>query len=156
MNREERVVELLIQKGYHISCAESCTGGKLAATLVNVSGASAVLDASFITYANWAKIQYVNVNPETIDTYGVVSEEVAKEMAVGVAKVNHAEVGVGISGIAGPTGATPNKPVGMVCFGISICGNVYTYTKQFGEIGREQVKAFSVEFVLDQLIELLS
>lgn len=156
MTKEERVVELLIQKGYHISCAESCTGGMLAAALVNVSGASAVLDASFITYANWAKIHYVHVKPETIDIHGVVSEEVAGEMAIGAADVNHAEIGIGISGIAGPTGATPGKPVGMVCFGIAVQGRVYTYTKQFGDIGREQVKKSSVNFILDQLIMVLT
>lgn len=91
----------------------------------------------------------------TIETYGVVSEEVAREMAIGCAKKAKANIGVGISGIAGPTGATPTKPIGMVCFGFYLNGASYTYTKQFGNIGRTEVRVASVTFVIDTLLELL-
>lgn len=111
----EELVQLLQKLHYHISCAESCTGGLLASSIVEVPAASSVFDMSFVTYANEAKTELVSVSPTTIEAYGVVSEEVAKEMAVGCATKAHAEVGVGISGIAGPTGATPKKPVGTVC-----------------------------------------
>lgn len=153
--RNKELVELLIEKKYKMSCAESCTGGLLASSIVAVPAASQVFDMSFVTYANEAKILLVDVKKETIETYGVVSEEVAKEMAIGCAKKASCQIGVGISGIAGPTGATPTKPIGMVCFGFSINGRLYSYTKQFGEIGRTDVREASVNFVIDELIELV-
>lgn len=155
MNKEEIVVQKLMNKGFHISCAESCTGGMLTSRIVNVPNASMVLDASIVTYANAAKIKYLGVKPSSIDTYGVVSEQVAGEMAAGIAKAQQAQVGIGISGVAGPSGGTPDKPVGMVCFGLYISGKLLTYTKQFGNIGRLTVREKSVDFVFDKLIELL-
>lgn len=155
MTIEEQVVNKLIDRGFHISFAESCTGGLCCGTLVNVSNASKVLDMSFVTYANEAKVELINVNPETIENYGVVSEQVAGEMCKGVAEKAHSEVGVGITGIAGPTGGTAKKPVGMVCFGFYVLGNVTTHTMQFGNIGRNEVRAKSVDFVFNTLAELL-
>ena len=155
MTIEEQVVNKLIDRGFHISFAESCTGGLCCGTLVNVSNASKVLDMSFVTYANEAKVELINVNPETIESYGVVSEQVAGEMCKGVAEKAHSEVGVGITGIAGPTGGTAKKPVGMVCFGFYVLGNVTTRTMQFGNIGRNEVRAKSVDFVFNTLAELL-
>lgn len=155
MTIEEQVVNKLIDRGFHISFAESCTGGLCCGMLVNVSNASKVLDMSFVTYANEAKVELINVNPETIENYGVVSEQVAGEMCKGVAEKAHSEVGVGITGIAGPTGGTAKKPVGMVCFGFYVLGNVTTHTMQFGNIGRNEVRAKSVDFVFNTLAELL-
>lgn len=155
MALEEQVVEKLIEKGYHISFAESCTGGLCCGNLVNVTNASKVLDMSFVTYANEAKMSLLGVKADTILSNGVVSEEVAYEMAVGVAKAAKSEVGVGVTGVAGPGGGTEKKPVGMVCFGFSVNGNVTTFTEQFGEIGRNQVRKSSIEFVFKKLLELL-
>lgn len=155
MNIEEDVVNKLIENNYHISFAESCTGGLCCGTLINVANASKVLDVSFTTYANEAKIKFIGVNEDTILRNGVVSEEVAKEMALGVAKTAGSEVGVGVTGIAGPGGGTETKPVGMVCFGFSINGNVKTFTKKFGSIGRNEVRKSSVQFVFSTLKELL-
>ena len=106
---------------------------------------------SFVTYANEAKIRYLGVDNATIVRYGVVSEEVARQMAQGVAKEAGSQVGVGITGVAGPGGGTKDKPVGMVCFGFYINGEVVTYTKQFGEIGRNEVRENSVAFVYEIL-----
>ncbi len=153
---EEVCVNKLIELGYHIACAESCTGGLLTGSLVNVPKASSVLNVSFVTYSNDAKCRYINVSEETINVHGVVSEEVAVEMALGVAKEANAEVGIGVSGIAGPTGATPTKPVGMVCFGIAIKGQVKTYTEYFSNMERNEVRAASVDFALNRLSELLT
>lgn len=153
MNLEEEVVKQLIKKNYHISFAESCTGGLTAATIISVADASKVLDISFVTYADEAKIKYLGVKADTILQFGVVSEEVAHQMAEGVAKEAGSEVGIGITGIAGPTGATAAKPVGMVCFGICVNGQVKTYTMQYGAIGRNEVRKKSVDFVLRQLLE---
>ncbi|MBR1763599.1 MAG: CinA family protein [Eubacterium sp.] len=155
MALEEQLVDLLIEKNYHISFAESCTGGLCCANLVNVTNASRVLDMSFVTYANEAKIELLGVKAETILENGVVSEEVAKEMAQGVSKRARSEIGVGVTGVAGPGGGTAKKPVGMVCFGFCINGKTTTFTKRFGEIGRNQVRKSSVEFVYNTLIELL-
>ena len=156
MALEEQLVDLLIKKGYHIAFAESCTAGLCCATLVNVTNASKVLDVSFTTYANEAKMEFLGVSADTILANGVVSEQVAREMAQGVAKTAGAEIGVGVTGVAGPGGGTAKKPVGMVCFGFDINGDCKTFTQQFGEIGRQQVRKSSVEFVFSKLIELLN
>lgn len=154
-SKEARLVKLLSKKGWRISFAESCTGGKAAARLVGVPSASGVFDASFVAYANEPKIEYLGVSSDTLETHGVVSEEVAVQMAEGTAKAAGSQVGVGISGIAGPTGATPGKPVGMVCFGFYVDGKIFPATKQFGAIGRNAVRNASVEFVYDTLLEIL-
>lgn len=152
---EEQVVNKLTEKNYHISFAESCTGGLCCAEIVNVANASKVLDMSFVTYANDAKIKLINVSSDTIAKYGVVSEQVASEMAKGVSIAAGSNVGVGVTGIAGPTGGTDKKPVGMVCFGFCINGNVKTYTEFFGNIGRNTVRKKSVDFVMKTLLDLL-
>ena len=115
MALEEQVVDRLIHLGYTVSFAESCTGGLCCGTLVNV-----------------AKIRFLGVEADTILNYGVVSEQVASQMARGVAKTTESDVGVGITGIAGPGGGTAKKPVGMVCFGFCVQDQVQTYTCQFG------------------------
>ncbi len=152
----EKTVNLLIEKGWKIAFAESCTGGLATARLVEVPDASRVLDAGIVTYANEAKVKYLGVLPETIAQHGVVSEEVAGQMAAGVARENGAQVGVGISGIAGPGGGTAEKPVGMVCFGFYVDGAVVTRTMQFGDIGRNAVREASVAFVYRTLEEELN
>lgn len=155
MTLEEQVVNKLIEKNFHISFAESCTGGMCCGTIVNVPNASRVLDMSFVTYADYAKTELLGVAQQSIDDFGVVSEQVACEMARGVASKAGSDVGVGITGIAGPTGATETKPVGMVCFGFCINGNVTTVTKYFGNIGRNNVRKSSVDFVMAELLKLL-
>ena len=148
-------VQLLIQKGWRISMAESCTGGMLASGIVSVADASKVFDASFVTYANEAKMKYLGVSAENIEKYGVVSEAVAGEMAFGCAKENGAQVGVGISGIAGPSGGSAQKPVGTVAFGFCINGEVFTRLMHFPDTGRQGVREaatlFALRFVCDKL-----
>jgi len=153
---EEQLVNKLIERGWHIACAESCTGGLIASRIVNVANASKVLDVSFITYANEAKMKYLGVSPTTIANHGVVSEEVVAEMAAGVAKEAGSEVGISVSGIAGPSGGTEKKPVGMVCFGFYVNGHITTKTCQFGNPGRNEVRALSTEFALKTALELIS
>jgi len=126
MKIEEKVVSLLKDKKMHISFAESCTGGLAAARLVNVPDASEVFDMGFITYANEAKVKIIGVSPDMIEKHGVVSCEVAAGMAEGAAKTAGAEVGVGISGIAGPSGGTDKKPVGTVWLGFYVNGKTFT------------------------------
>ena len=155
MDKEEVLVNYLIVKKYHITFAESLTAGMLAAKLVNVANASMVLNESFVTYSNEAKMKYLNVKKETIDKYTVVSEEVAKEMAIGAAKASNSNIAVTTTGVAGPTGGTEKTPVGMVCFGFYINGEVITKTKYFGNIGRNKVRLESTNYAFDEIVELL-
>ena len=150
-----RTVHALISKGWKISFAESCTGGMACARLVDVPDASKVLDASFVTYANEAKIGLLGVKEATLDTYGAVSEETAFQMAEGICRANKTQVGVGISGIAGPSGGTAEKPVGTVCFGFCIDGKTFTETKRFGSLGRREVRQAAVDFVFETLCKKL-
>ena len=150
---ETAVVTRLIEKNWHIAFAESCTGGLCAGRLVNVPDASRVLDISFVTYANEAKIQYLGVPIDLIEAHGVVSEEVAAAMAKGVADAARCEVGVATSGIAGPSGAVPGKPVGTVCFGFYINGKTATHTCHFDHMDRNEVRAAAVEFVFETLAQ---
>ncbi len=151
----QKLIDILMQKQYKIASAESCTGGLFASTIISHPNTSSIIDLSIVTYANEAKIKYVNVNPETIEKFGVVSEQVAGEMAIGICEASGANVGVSFSGIAGPTGATATKPVGMVCIGFCINGNLFTYTNHF-KGDRTDVRNQSVEFAINTLIELLS
>ena len=153
--RNAKLVNRLIELNYKISFAESCTGGMVASSIVEVSDASKVLDMSFVTYASEAKIELLGVDEEAIDQYGVVSEEVAYQMANGVKSKASSNVGVGVTGIAGPSGGTLDKPIGMVCFGIAINDKTYTYTQQFGDIGRTNVRCKATEFVIEKILELL-
>lgn len=155
MELNEQLVNKLIELNYKITFAESCTGGLVASKIVEVSNASKVFDQSFVTYSNESKISLLGVDPLIIEKHGVVSEEVAVEMAKGCALRANANIGVGISGIAGPTGATPNKPIGMVCFGFYINGEISFKTMYFGNVGRNIVRNHSAKFVLECLLHKL-
>ena len=154
-NMAAQLVQRLLEKGWRISFAESCTGGLAAAGIVDIPGSSGVLDLSIVTYANEAKVRYVAVDPEDIAAYGVVSEPVARQMAEGIANAANAQVGVGISGIAGPGGGTPDKPVGTVCFGFFIDGRAWAETVRFGDLGRNAVRNSSVAHAYKRLLENL-
>ena len=114
------VVQLLVSKGKKIACAESCTGGLISAAITSVSGSSAVMDMSICTYAISAKERFIGVPAAIIDKYGVVSAETAAAMAEGVRKTAGSDIGISVTGIAGPTGA---EPVGTVYIGLSVAGN---------------------------------
>jgi nicotinamide-nucleotide amidase len=151
----KKTFAILGEKDWHISFAESCTGGLAAATLVALDGSSSVFDGSFVTYANESKVKYLGVKEEDILAYGVVSEVVAGQMAKGCATAYESEVGVGISGIAGPTGGTPTKPVGTVCFGFYVDGALHTRTCHFANLDRQGVREAAVAYVYETLRELL-
>ncbi len=126
---EEKVYALLKDKKYTISCAESCTGGLIAATLINVPGISEVFNEGIVTYSNEAKKNYLGVRKKTLKKYGAVSKQTAKEMAVGIAKKAKSNVAISTTGIAGPDGGTDEKPVGLVYIGIYINGA--TFVKEY-------------------------
>lgn len=125
------VGKMLMEKGLSISSAESCTGGMFAAALTDVPGISAVFDRGLVTYSNRAKTEELGVSPDTLSKYGAVSRETALEMAEGVRRVSGSDIGISVTGIAGPGGGTPEKPVGLVYIGF-----VYGEKRECREIRR--------------------
>ncbi|TCK97958.1 competence/damage-inducible protein cinA [Natranaerovirga hydrolytica] len=139
---EEVVVDLLIEKNYSLSVAESCSGGLLSGRLINCSGISSVYKEGIITYSNESKIK-LGVKKETIDAYGSVSEETAKEMAQAIATRAQSDVALSITGIAGPNGGTKEKPVGLVYIACHIHGK--TIVEKINALGsRDKIRNFSV------------
>lgn len=151
----EELVNLLIEKKYTLSAAESCTGGTFVSGVAGVPDASKVLSESFVTYSNGAKIKYAGVKKDTLDKYGAVSENVAVEMAKGVCLISGCNAGVGITGFAGPSGGAGEKPVGTVCFGFCLNGKTASSTKYFGNIGRNAVRELSSVYAAKTLCMLL-
>ena len=151
---EEQVVGLLIEKGCSITTVESCTAGLIGATLVNVPGVSKVFSEGYITYSNSAKIKLVNVKKETLEKHGAVSKEVALEMVKGAASKSKADVAISATGIAGPDGGTPDKPVGLLYIGLSIKGDVTIH--EFNLQGnREENRRATVEEGFKLLLEAM-
>ncbi|MCL2575521.1 MAG: CinA family protein [Defluviitaleaceae bacterium] len=145
-----QIVAGLIKKGMKIAIAESLTGGALSATIVSVPGASYVLDEAMTTYSNDAKIARLGVSPQTIENLGAVSAQCAEEMAEGIAKTSGADYGIATTGIAGPDGATPQKPVGLVYIGAHHKNKTVSYRYVF-EGDRNAVIAQTVNKCLDIL-----
>ena len=152
---EESVVELLAQKKMTVTTAESCTGGLIAGTLVNVAGASDVLNEGYVTYSNEAKERLVGVKHETLEEYGAVSEQTAREMAEGAAKAAGADAALSATGIAGPGGGTEEKPVGLVCIGCYVNGETTVKECRF-EGSRMENRLHTVETALQLLLRQLS
>ncbi len=155
MTLAEEVLELAKRSGVMVATAESCTGGLIAGAITDVPGSSAIFDRGFVTYTNLAKVEVLGVNGATLDQFGAVSEEVAKEMALGALANSDAAVAVSVTGIAGP-GGSEHKPEGRVCFGLATEDWASTTTVEFGAIGRGQVRAKSVDHALTILIKKLS
>lgn len=143
-------------RGFMLALAESCTGGMVAQVVTNTPGSSAWFDRGFVTYSNVAKVEMLGVSPQTLEVFGAVSEDVAKEMAIGALKNSHAQIAASITGIAGPSGGSFDKPVGTVCFAwASISNPVTTLTKQFNG-NREEIRQKAAAFCLTELIRKVS
>ena len=152
----KELVQVLIEKNMTIASAESCTGGLFASHIVDVPDASKVLNASVVTYSNDAKEKYARVSHETLDKFGAVSEQVAGEMAEGIAKETGANVGISFSGVAGPTGGTPEKPVGTVCVGCYIDGKLWTHTFHLDPtLTRTEIREQSASLMAEKVVEFL-
>ena len=146
------LLELCRRKQLRIATAESCTGGLIAATLTEIPGSSDVVERGFVTYSNAAKQTMLNVPAATISQFGEVSRETAEAMATGALANSPAELAVSVTGIAGPGGAKPGKPVGLVHFAAaSKRGGLVHREMRFGDIGRSQVRHASVVEALDML-----
>jgi nicotinamide-nucleotide amidase len=147
----ERLGRRLQASGQRLATAESCTGGWIAKCVTDIAGSSAWLERGFVTYSNAAKQEMLGVAPATLAVHGAVSEAVVAEMAAGALAHSHATVAVAVSGIAGPGGGTPDKPVGTVCFAWARAGRVEVATCRFAG-DREQVRRDSVVHALAGLI----
>jgi len=148
--KAKKLSELLISKNMSIAIAESCTGGSLSSSLTSIPGASNYFNCGFITYSNDSKVNMLNVDSNSIDLFGAVSEKVAYEMAMGAGHNSQSDLAISVTGIAGPSGGTPEKPVGMVCFGFYVEGNVSTTTQFFSGV-RSEIVSECIAFALTEL-----
>ncbi len=150
----ERVVRENIAAGRKLAVAESCTGGLVSAALTEIGGSSAVFDRGFVTYSNEAKLQLLGVSADIIDTFGAVSVACAWAMAQGVLKRSSADIAVSVSGIAGPDGGTPQKPVGLVVFARAERGNanVVAEERQLDGSSRAAVRHQATLIALELLL----
>jgi nicotinamide-nucleotide amidase len=144
------VVRLLTERKQILALAESCTGGCMAHRLTNVPGASAVLRAGLVTYSNDAKQQFLGVKAETLERHGAVSEAVAQEMAEGARRVNRTDFAIAVTGIAGPSGGTPDKPVGTVFIALATPARTDVW-KMFNAWDRPTFKEVTTRQALNQL-----
>ncbi len=147
--------KLCKKKNLKIVTAESCTGGKLAAAITAIAGSSQWFECGIVTYSNTAKIDLLNVSPQTLTTYGAVSAETAREMATGVLQTSPASLSIAITGIAGPTGGSSEKPVGTVWFGWKINNQPPQAEKQLFQGTRAIVRQQSVIWALKKCIMLI-
>jgi nicotinamide-nucleotide amidase len=149
------LLDLCKAKSLMVATAESCTGGLVAGALTEISGSSAVVDRGFVTYTDEAKHQMLGVPTATLEKFGAVSRETAEAMARGALSHASADLAVAITGIAGPTGGSQEKPVGLVHFAAASRGGALTHReRRYGDIGRGEVRRRSVLEALAMLAEL--
>ena len=149
-----QVGQFLLNKGWLLATAESCTGGAVAAAVTEIAGSSHWFDRGFVTYSNNAKQELLGVEVNTLAIYGAVSEETAREMAIGALRNSQAQVSVAITGIAGPGGGTDAKPVGTVCFAWQVSGCEAMAGTQLFNGDRQQIREQAVHYILKQLLRV--
>lgn len=150
----QSLAERLTKSGLKLATAESCTGGMIAAACTDLPGSSAWFDRGFITYSNAAKTELLAVEERLLRRAGAVCEGVARAMVLGALSHSQAQVAISVTGVAGPTGGSPAKPVGTVWFGFAVPGQVITEKRHF-EGDRAQVRTATVRHALKRLLELL-
>jgi len=147
------LAQIFLKHQWRLSTAESCTGGLVAASITALAGSSDWFERGYVTYSNEAKIQDIDVPPELLLQHGAVSIEVAEAMAKGAKNTSHSNVALSITGIAGPTGGSPQKPVGMVCFAWALAnGSVLTETVVFSG-DRTAIRMQACDYSLKKLLE---
>jgi nicotinamide-nucleotide amidase len=148
------LADALRGRGWRLASAESCTGGLIAAACTALAGSSEWFERGFVTYSNAAKTELLGVDPALIAQHGAVSELVARAMAFGAVRHSQAQVGVAVTGVAGPTGGSPDKPVGTVWFGFQVEGRLSSEMRRF-DGDRAAIRAQTVEHALRRLIDLV-
>jgi nicotinamide-nucleotide amidase len=152
---KERIAEVMLQREWLLSTAESCTGGMIAAACTDLAGSSAWFERGFVTYSNEAKTEMLGVTAEWIARHGAVSEEVVRAMAQGAIRHSRATVAIAVTGVAGPSGGTRAKPVGTVWFGFMLDGQLSSEVQHFGG-DRAAVRLATVQHALQRLMQLLN
>ena len=148
------LLEAARARGLHIATAESCTGGLVSAALTDIPGSSDVFDRGFVTYSYPSKTALLGVSPELLAAHGAVSEEVARAMAACALARSGADLAIATTGVAGP-GGSEEKPEGLVWFGIALLGEVRAEKREFGPLGRAEVRAATVETALELALQAL-
>lgn len=156
IEREARaIIADFTARGLKIATAESCTGGLIAAALTEIAGSSAVVDRGFVTYSNAAKIDMLGIDGATLAAHGAVSRETAAEMARGALSRSDAHLAVAVTGIAGPSGGSVEKPVGLVHLAAAARSGKFLHREmRYGDIGRDAVRLATVRTALDLLSEI--
>jgi len=149
-----RLAQALLARGWMLATAESCTGGMIAAACTELSGSSNWFERGFVTYSNAAKQELLGVDPALVAQHGAVSEVVVRAMAFGAVRHSQAQVGVAVTGIAGPTGGSPQKPVGTVWFGFQVDGRLTSEMRRF-DGDRAAVREATVVHALERLLQLI-
>lgn len=149
------LADRLLERGWMLATAESCTGGLIAAACTELSGSSRWFERGFVTYSNEAKTESLGIDPALLQAHGAVSEVVARAMAFGALRHSHAQASVAVTGIAGPTGGSAEKPVGTVWFGFSVDGRLHSEMVRF-DGDRQAVRQATVAHALERLLALLS
>ncbi len=145
----------LLKKKWLVATAESCTGGGIASAITDIPGSSQWFDRGFVTYSNAAKIELLDVKTKTLQQFGAVSAETAVEMADGCLAHSLADIAVSVTGIAGPTGGTDDKPVGTVFIGLSVNGSLTQTRRKLFQGNRQQIRQQSIICALRQIIKVL-
>jgi len=152
----EQILASYQSRGWTIATAESCTGGMVASAITDIAGSSAVFDRGFVTYSNAAKTDMLGIDPIILETQGAVSATTAKHMALGALSHSAANVAVAITGIAGPGGGTPQKPVGLVHFASAVKGGrIFHVERRFVEHSRAAIRTGAVQQALQMLMDAL-
>lgn len=155
MNETTQLAARLQDKGWMLAAAESCTGGMIAAACTELPGSSNWFERGFVTYSNEAKTEMLGVEPALIEAHGAVSEVVARAMAFGAVRHSRARVSVAVTGVAGPTGGSKDKPVGTVWFAFMVDGVLSSETRRF-DGDRAAVRAATVRHAVERLLQLLA
>ena len=148
------LADLMLENGLFMATAESCTGGMIAAACTDLAGSSAWFERGFVTYSNAAKTELLGVDAALITQHGAVSEPVARAMAFGAIRHSHAQVSVAVTGVAGPTGGSPAKPVGTVWFGFMVAGTLTSEVMLFAG-DRAAVRMATVQHAVSGIVRRL-
>jgi nicotinamide-nucleotide amidase len=152
----QELARVLIKNNWHLSTAESCTGGMVAASITELAGSSEWFERGYVTYSNQSKSEDIDVSQNLIEQHGAVSDQVARAMALGAKQNSGSDLSLSITGIAGPTGGSPEKPIGTVCFAWALANDqIVSETKHF-EGNRQQIRQQACDFSLRKLLSLVT
>jgi nicotinamide-nucleotide amidase len=151
----QELARVLKKNGWHLSTAESCTGGMVAASITELAGSSEWFERGYVTYSNQSKSEDIDVSQNLIEQHGAVSDQVARAMALGAKQNSGSDLSLSITGIAGPTGGSPEKPIGTVCFAWALANDQIVSETKYFEGNRQQIRQQACDFSLRKLLSLV-